>query len=120
MKVQKIKCVILAQLKKTYPIFEEQTDVHLESVLFVRPRCLRLTYKGYTLFKTQFDSYTFTIPENLNAKHLIALSRHVDFPYYLTNKHIVLFGGEEAFIVKLFNNNIKLWLDSLHSTFNKK
>lgn len=86
-------------------------DTDLSTYIFKHPTHLRLTFKGLGVLKSLYTAYEFPIDEHLNARCLIHLARHVDYPYYIGKKRLVLFSREDAMMIKLFGGDVKEFLN---------
>lgn len=73
----------------------------LENLIFKSSTNIRLTYQGNRYMSRYFDSYPY--PHNINtlSKHLIGLSRDMNFPYYFSDKMLVLYSEVDAMMVNL-------------------
>lgn len=76
---------------------------------------LRLTSFGWNLMRKDFTHYSHQLPTGfrLNAGHLIGLQHHCNWPYYIGAGYLRLFGEADNIEVRLVNNDIVLWLNSL-------
>lgn len=76
---------------------------------------LRLTKLGYELLRKDYDSYAFAHNKEtkVTARHILALDKEMQWPYYLTNKQIVLFSEEDSVIFKLVDG-YENWINSLN------
>jgi len=79
-----------------------------------RKKGLRLTYLGYDLLKQEFDCYRYPLESDtiIKPKHLIALDRNMQWPYYLSKKQIVLFSEEDSVVFKLVGG-YENWISSI-------
>lgn len=80
-----------------------------------RKKGLRLTRTGYELLRKDFDSYAFAIDKEtkVTAKHILRLDSEMQWPYYLTQKQIVLFSEEDSIILKLVDG-YENWIKSFN------
>ena len=76
---------------------------------------LRLTRLGYELLRKEYDNYPFALSKEtkVTAGHILALDKEMQWPYYLTNKQIVLFSEEDSVIFKLVDG-YENWINSLN------
>lgn len=68
-----------------------------------RTKGLRLSKIGLDLLKYDFDTYTFAIPKEVKVslKHIKLLEENLQWPYYISQKQLVLLNEEDAVIFKL-------------------
>jgi len=88
---------------------------------------LRIKRDIFLLIKELYDYYKIEIKVKNNrilSKHLVGLDSNLTMPWYcdyykgLANDHniisnsVYLFGQQDAFLLKLYNGDLDLWLDS--------
>lgn len=77
---------------------------------------MRLTKIGFE-YLSQFLSitkYEFKIKEKLMPWHLVALERHIQYPYYIkTLKEIIVFDEVTAMMLGLHGNDLDRYLKNL-------
>lgn len=102
--IQKIQNNLLVLLKS-----KEYNDITDDVRIFLNKHTMRLTHVGYKILKKYYDCWEFENPPN-KAGQLMALLQKMKFPYYTTNKRIVLFSEQDAFMCKLAGPDG--WLES--------
>ena len=74
---------------------------------------LRLTLCGYQILNSlDIQSWAIPLDNNkslVNKKLLLDLDKKIIYPYYIDNKHLVLFSSKEAMMALLYGN-IHPWL----------
>ena len=78
---------------------------------------LRLSMLGYSILnKLELKSYHFDLIQPLTNRNIIQLDRHFQGVYYLfKNEKIILYDGQEASMLVLYDNDIKKYLDNLEN-----
>ena len=79
---------------------------------FYREDSLRLRKAGYSLLKLFFDNEEFEHTRKFNYGELLQLSRHLNSPYFIDGKKIVLFGDEQIVMCKM-SDSVALWLTNI-------
>lgn len=98
--MQPIKIAIFGEVKKHDEELANLTNEELNKLFFHHADGLRLSLRGFVQVKAIFTAYSFGIPETIKAKHRFALSK-MEFPYFFTNKRLILFSEMDAMMVKL-------------------
>lgn len=98
--MQPIKISLFAEIRKNNAEYEESDDDQLNAYFFYHPQNLRLSLTGFIIVKKTFTAYSFELPSTTKTKHRQALS-HLEYPYFLTNKRLVLFSEMDAMMIKL-------------------
>ncbi len=82
----------------------------------IKGKGLRLTRLGYELLRNEFDFYPHPIEKDIKVKvkHILALDAEMQWPYYLSNKQIVLFSEDDSVIIKLVGG-YENWIASVAS-----
>lgn len=113
MRDSKFRENIFKELREIHE-FRNYSDRELNYKLFKHPAGNRLTFDGMRHLQKLYDSYDFPfdVIDSLSTRHLIALSREIQYPYYIGKSRLVLFSGEDAVVLKLYGNDIEQWLDS--------
>ena len=95
-------------------IAPEQIDVHTIFANYRRGRGLRLTRGGLLLMQKLYDSYKINLKSQkpIKTKHLIILEKYLLYPYYVTDKILVLFSGKDAVDFKLYDGDLVRWCES--------
>jgi len=88
---------------------------------------LRIKRDIFLLIKELYDYYKIEIKVKNNkilSKHLVGLDTNLTMPWYcdyykglannymIVSNNIYLFGQQDAFLLKLYNGDLDLWLDS--------
>ena len=84
--------------------YGEGVDMRPRDLFYnTKKKGLRLTRLGYELLRKEYDYYPFALAKEtkVTAKHILALDREMQWPYFLTKKQIVLFSEEDSVIFKL-------------------
>ena len=84
--------------------YGEGIDMRPRDIFYnTRKKGLRLTSLGYQLLRREYDHYPFPIEKEskVTARHILALDKEMQWPYYLTQKQIVLFSEEDSVVLKL-------------------
>jgi len=76
---------------------------------FHQPDSLRLRAAGYQLLKIFFDHEEFKHERGFYAGEIIALSKHMNAPFYINRETIVLFSNEHIVMCKLAGS-VESWL----------
>ena len=63
--------------------------------------------KLYDSYKIKLNSQT-----SIKTKHLITLEKYLPYPYYVTDKVLVLFSGKDAVDFKLYDGDLVRWCES--------
>lgn len=112
MRESKFRENLFNELKETKE-YRNFSDRELNYKVFKHPAGNRLTFDGLTILTKIYDSYDFNIHSgNLSTRQLISLSREMKFPYYIAKSRLVLFNGEDAFLLKIYCDNVAEWLDN--------
>ena len=92
----------------------DKIDVHTVFANYRRGRGLRLTRGGLLLMQKRYDSYKIKLKSQtpIKTKHLITLEKHLLYPYYITDKVLVLFSGKDAVDFKLYDGDLVRWCES--------
>jgi len=91
-----------------------QIDVHTVFANYRRGRGLRLSRGGLLLMQKLYDSYKIKLNSqtSIKTKHLITLEKYLPYPYYVTDKVLVLFSGKDAVDFKLYDGDLVRWCES--------
>lgn len=72
---------------------------------------LRLSEKGFEFLindlELQAYEIPFTEPIDLSPQTIIFFDRHMEYPYYLTNKSITVFSEKKSFELYMFSDDIR-------------
>ena len=92
----------------------DKIDVHTVFANYRRGRGLRLSRGGLLLMQKRYDSYKIKLKSQtpIKTKHLITLEKHLPYPYYITDKVLVLFSGKDAVDFKLYDGDLVRWCES--------
>jgi|TARA_B100000809_G_C14992072_1_gene478388 hypothetical protein len=74
-------------------------------------RGLRLTKGGCILMQKVYDSYEIKIKSNkpIKTKDVILLEKNLEYPYFITDKKLVLFNEKDTVDFKLYNGDFIAW-----------
>jgi hypothetical protein len=92
----------------------DKIDVHTVFANYRRGRGLRLSRGGLRLMQKLYDSYKIKLNSqtSIKTKHLITLEKYLPYPYYVTDKVLVLFSGKDAVDFKLYDGDLVRWFES--------
>jgi len=92
----------------------DKIDVHTVFTNYRRGRGLRLSRGGLLLMQKLYDSYKIKLNSqtSIKTKHLITLEKYLPYPYYVTDKVLVLFSGKDAVDFKLYDGDLVRWCES--------
>jgi hypothetical protein len=105
-----LKNAIFNEIRKTHEKAAPLDDDQLNKLIFHHPNGLRLSLSGFVIIKAIFTAYSFEIPVTLKSKHQRGMSTFT-YPYFLTNKRLILFSDMDAMTVKLCGG-IEQFLDT--------
>jgi hypothetical protein len=95
-----LKHAIFEEVRKHHTEASELSNEQLNKLLFHHPDGLRLSLKGFVVIKSIFTAYSFGIPETMKSRHNFGMSK-MEYPYFLTQKRLILFSEMDAMVVKL-------------------
>lgn len=106
--------------KDLYIQIQEELKLNMEIdefelLFFKRKDNIRLTYQGCRILNTVFESYKFEHNDIFLAKHLIAISREFQLPYFLSKHQLIVFSAHDATMITLCGD-IKTFLERLTVT----
>lgn len=80
-----------------------------------QPAGLRLTSVGNKILSKHFNSYKYTIHDEISNFVFITLDKNMNWPYYLGTKsnHIVFYSEDDAAWFRLNGNSIKRYVESI-------
>jgi hypothetical protein len=78
---------------------------------FHQPDSLRLRSSGYRLLKVFFDCEEFKHDREFYVGEILALSKHMNAPFFISGTKIVLFSHEHIVLCKLAGS-VALWLQN--------
>lgn len=101
--------------QKEYSLDEANVKLHLykwwQSHRSKDSGGLRLSWEGYQFLIEDLglQSYDipFTDPIELSPQTIIFFDRHMDSPYYLTNREVVVFSEKKSFELYMFSDDIR-------------
>ena len=75
---------------------------------------LRLSKSGCFLMQEIYDSYEIKIKSNkpIKTKDIILLEKHLVYPYFITEKKLILFSEKDAVDFKLYDGDFLAWCKS--------
>lgn len=95
------------------------SDIELNSLLFLNKSKPKLTSIGFSILKEIFEFNQFKYDmRTLTGRHIITLSRKMQYPYYMTDTTMSMFSNEEAFMLRLHGGDMKSWLENNESKYN--
>lgn len=78
---------------------------------FYHPDSLRLRSAGFHLLKQFFDCEEFKHSRNFYTGEILALSKHMNAPFFINQDKIVLFSNENIVMCKMAGS-VALWLNN--------
>tara|TARA_B100000949_G_C14096113_1_gene372091 strand:+ start:334 stop:687 length:354 start_codon:yes stop_codon:yes gene_type:complete len=74
-------------------------------------RGLRLSKGGCFLMQKVYDNYEVKIKSNkpIKTKDIILLEKHLEYPYYITDKKLILFSEKDTVDFKLYGGDFLAW-----------
>ena len=105
-----LKVAIFNEVRKKHEKSATLTDEQLNQIIFRSPTGLRLNFQGFLILKNIFTVYSFELDVTLTAKHQIGMDK-MEYPYYITNKRLILFSEMDAMVIKL-HGGIKGFLEN--------
>lgn len=99
--ITSLKKEIFQEICRHHPgKLENVSDEQMNRLIFHHPDGLRLSLNGFLQVKAIFTAYSFEIPITLKSRHNRGMSK-MTYPYYLTNRRLVLFSEMDALMIKL-------------------
>lgn len=95
-----LKIAIFAEVRSKHEEAVTFSDEQLNNTLFHHPDGLRLSLTGFRIIKNIFTAYSFELPTTIKSKHQRSLGK-LEYPYFLTQKRLILFSEMDAAIIKL-------------------
>ena len=92
--------------------YDKNPEIITEQYMFGNFSNLRLSVSGYTLMAAEFESYKFSITENVTAMKKVLLNKHMYAPYFISDKYIYLFSKNDALTLQLIGD-VNLWISSI-------
>jgi hypothetical protein len=77
-------------------------------------RGLRLSESGCYLMQKVYDSYDIKIKDKnpIKTKDIVLLEKHLVYPYFISEKKLILFSEKDAVDFKLYNGDFIAWCKS--------
>ena len=77
-------------------------------------RGLRLSQSGCYLMQKVYDSYEIKIKDRnpIKTKDIVLLEKHLVYPYFISEKKLILFSEKDAVDFKLYNGDFIAWCKS--------
>jgi len=100
--MNQLKVAIFNEVRVNHEKSRDLSDEQLNQLIFHHADGLRLTFPGFLILKNIFTVYSFEIPVTLKSRHRQGMSK-MEFPYFLSNKRLVLFSEMDAMVIKLHN-----------------
>ena len=73
---------------------------------------MRLTPQGFIILGTELDIKFYSLPLiDSTLNHLLNLDKKLECPYYIMPKSLVVFDEKIAFELKLYGNDIDIYLN---------
>ena len=74
----------------------------------------RLSKGGCFLMQKVYDSYEIKIKSNkpIKTKDVILLEKHLEYPYFITDRKLVLFSEKDTVDFKLYGGDFIAWCKS--------
>lgn len=84
---------------------------YTSSDYFFQADSLRLRSAGYQLLSIFFDNEKFTHTRQFYVGEILTLSKHMNAPFFIDDKDIVLFSNEHIVMCKIAGN-VASWLQN--------
>lgn len=107
-----VKLQLFSYIRENISSLCEADDQTLDKMLFKNRFTIRLHRRGYQFMQKHFENFSFDIQSKLSGSNLLTLKKHIQFPYFLSDKKLYIFSSKDAFVLKLNGGNVKKWLDS--------
>lgn len=120
--LSKIESDILSSLHKIQPDVKQYTNDEILRVVFVNyrivsgvPNGLRLTNFGNKILSKHYQTYKYSIEDEINNLVLVSLDKSMKWPYYLGTRsnHVVFYSEEDAAWFRLNGNKITNYVESI-------
>jgi len=75
---------------------------------------MRVSKFGLLFMRRVYDSYDIQIksPKPVKTKDIVLLEKHLDYPYYVTDRRLILFSERDAVDFKLYNGDFIAWCEA--------
>jgi hypothetical protein len=120
--LSKIESDVLSSLHKIQPDVKQYTNDEILRVVFVNyrivsgvPNGLRLTNFGNKILSKHYQTYKYSIEDEINNLVLVSLDKSMKWPYYLGTRsnHVVFYSEEDAAWFRLNGNKITNYVESI-------
>jgi hypothetical protein len=118
----KIEQDVLSSLHKIQPDARQYTKDEILRVVFINyrlvlgiPQGLRLTNFGNKILSKHYQTYKYSIEDEINNLVLVSLDKSMKWPYYLGTRssHVVFYSEEDAAWFRLNGNKITNYVESI-------
>jgi hypothetical protein len=120
--LSKIEPDVLSSLHKIQPDVKQYTKDEMLRIVFVNyrivsgvPNGLRLTNFGNKILSKHYQTYKYSIEDEINNLVLVSLDKSMKWPYYLGTRsnHVVFYSEEDAAWFRLNGNKITNYVESI-------
>lgn len=120
--LSKIEQDVLSSLHKIQPDVRQYTKDEILRVVFINyrvvlgiPKGLRLTNFGNKILSKHYQTYKYSIEDEINNLVLVSLDKSMKWPYYLGTRsnHVVFYSEEDAAWFRLNGNKITNYVESI-------
>jgi hypothetical protein len=120
--LSKIEQDVLFSLHKIQPDVRQYTKDEILRVVFTNyrvgsgiPKGLRLTNFGNKILSKHYQTYKYSIEDEINNLVLVSLDKSMKWPYYLGTRsnHVVFYSEEDAAWFRLNGNKITNYVESI-------
>ena len=75
---------------------------------------MRVSKFGLLFMRRVYDSYDIQINSSkpVKTKDIVLLEKHLDYPYYVTDRRLILFSERDAVDFKLYNGDFIAWCEA--------
>ena len=79
-----------------------------------RGKGLRVSRDGLHFLKKLYDSYEIHIKSSkpVKTRDIVLLEKHLDYPYYVTDRILILFSERDAVDFKLYDGDFIAWCEA--------
>jgi hypothetical protein len=120
--LSKIEPDVLSSLHKIQPDVKQYTKDEMLRIVFVNyrivsgvPNGLRLTNFGNKILSKHYQTYKYSIEDEINNLVLVSLDKSMKWPYYLGTRsnHVVFYSEEDAAWFRLNGNKITNYVERI-------
>lgn len=118
----KIESEVLTSLHSINPDVNQYTKDEILRTVFInyrivsgKPTGLRLTNFGNKILSKHYQTYKYSLEDEINHMVLISLDKLMKWPYYLGTRsnHVVFYSEEDAAWFRLNGNKITNYVESI-------